>query len=173
MLASYLHWTCSEATQEVGGAIGLTGFDSTALGLVVEYDIRDNARNPTQGRQFDFNNLAYRESLGGDQSFDVYQSKRFKAIQGYLVPFSLPGVSLTDFKQKLYSAGVEIPSGYRLEYSGETKERAGAQARMMAYLLPLITLMIATVVMTFNSFPKGGIIALVACLSSGLAFLSL
>ncbi len=55
--------------------IGLTGFDSTALGLIVEYDTRDNARNPTKGRQFDFNNFAYRESLGGDQSFDVYQSK--------------------------------------------------------------------------------------------------
>ncbi|MCP4334936.1 MAG: BamA/TamA family outer membrane protein [Gammaproteobacteria bacterium] len=55
--------------------IGLTGFDSTGLGLVVEYDTRDNARNPTGGRQFEFSNFAYRESLGGDESFDVYQGK--------------------------------------------------------------------------------------------------
>jgi hypothetical protein len=55
--------------------ISLTGFDSTGLGLVAEYDTRDNARNPSKGRQFEFNNFAYRESLGGDESFDVYQSK--------------------------------------------------------------------------------------------------
>ena len=55
--------------------IGLTGFDSTGLGLVAEYDTRDNIRNPTEGRQFEAHNIAYRESLGGDESFDVYQLK--------------------------------------------------------------------------------------------------
>ena len=55
--------------------IGLTGFDSTGLGLVAEYDSRDNARNPSAGRQFELSNFAYRESYGGDESFDVYQSK--------------------------------------------------------------------------------------------------
>lgn len=55
--------------------IGLTGFDSTGIGLVAEYDTRDNLRNPTTGRLFGAHNIAYRESLGGDESFDVYSLK--------------------------------------------------------------------------------------------------
>ena len=55
--------------------ISLTGFDSAGLGLVAEYDTRDNLRNPKTGQIFEFNNIAYRESLGGDQSFDVYHAK--------------------------------------------------------------------------------------------------
>ena len=55
--------------------IGLTGFDSNGLGLVAEYDSRDNVRNPTSGSLFDLNNVAYREGLGGDEDFDVYNMK--------------------------------------------------------------------------------------------------
>lgn len=55
--------------------IGLTGFDSTGIGLVAEHDTRDNVRNPKKGHRFEFHNIAYRESLGGDVSFDVYNMK--------------------------------------------------------------------------------------------------
>lgn len=55
--------------------VGLTGFDSNGLGLVAEYDNRDNVRNPTSGSLFEVNNIAYRESLGGDIDFDVYSMK--------------------------------------------------------------------------------------------------
>lgn len=52
--------------------IGLTGFHSKGIGLVTEYDTRDNVRNAKKGNYFEFHNIAYRESLGGDVSFDVY-----------------------------------------------------------------------------------------------------
>ena len=53
--------------------IGLTGFDSNGVGLVGEFDSRDIARNPTNGNHFTVSNVAYRESFGGDESFDAYQ----------------------------------------------------------------------------------------------------
>ncbi len=53
--------------------IGLTGFKSNGLGLVAEFDSRDNLRNPTTGKHFVAHNVAYRESLGGEESFDSYQ----------------------------------------------------------------------------------------------------
>jgi outer membrane protein assembly factor BamA len=55
--------------------IGLTGFESTAIGVLVEFDDRDNTRNPKRGRRFTMQNLAYRESLGGKESFDVYRAE--------------------------------------------------------------------------------------------------
>ncbi len=56
------------------GLIGLTGFDSTGIGLVGERDTRDNIRNPHKGSRLIMHNIAYRESLGGDESFDVYRA---------------------------------------------------------------------------------------------------
>ncbi len=52
--------------------IGLVGFDSNGIGLAVEYDSRDNIRNPHRGQRLSLHNTAYRESLGGDESFDAY-----------------------------------------------------------------------------------------------------
>ena len=55
--------------------IGLTGFDSVGVGAVAEYDTRDRQRDPSSGNKFVANNIAYRESLGGDESFDVVSAE--------------------------------------------------------------------------------------------------
>jgi outer membrane protein assembly factor BamA len=55
--------------------IGLVGFDSNGIGAVLEYDSRDSLRNPTSGQQFIVHNVAYREALGGDESFDTLSSE--------------------------------------------------------------------------------------------------
>ncbi len=62
-----------EAFEESAHQVGLTGFDSNGAGLLVEYDVRDNVRNATRGQYLLVSNIAYREWLGGDESFDVYQ----------------------------------------------------------------------------------------------------
>jgi len=59
-------------TQKVLDLLGLTGFDSNGIGLVVQFDDRDNQNSPASGSFFSVHNIAYRESLGGDESFDVY-----------------------------------------------------------------------------------------------------
>ncbi len=55
--------------------IGLVGFDSNGVGAVIEYDSRDSLRNPRLGQHFIAHNIAYRESLGGDESFDALSSE--------------------------------------------------------------------------------------------------
>jgi hypothetical protein len=59
-------------SQEVLARIGLTGFNSNGLGLVIERDTRDNLNSPSDGSRFSINNVAYRESLGGNNSFDAF-----------------------------------------------------------------------------------------------------
>ena len=51
--------------------IGLTGFDATGVGVVLQHDTMDNQRDPTSGHLFALHNFAYRESLGGESNFDV------------------------------------------------------------------------------------------------------
>jgi hypothetical protein len=51
--------------------VGLSGFDATGLGLVLQHDTMDHQRDPKSGHLFTLHNFAYRESLGGQSSFDV------------------------------------------------------------------------------------------------------
>jgi outer membrane protein assembly factor BamA len=51
--------------------IGLTGFRSNGVGLYTAHDTRNNQYSPSSGHVFEAHNIAYRESLGGDASFDT------------------------------------------------------------------------------------------------------
>lgn len=51
--------------------LGVAPYKSGGLGLVAQYDSRDNENSPTQGWLLNVNNMAYRESLGGEDDFDV------------------------------------------------------------------------------------------------------
>lgn len=60
-------------SEEILDQVGITGFDSIGVGLVLNYDSRDNVNTPSSGIFADANNIAYRENLGGDVSFDAYR----------------------------------------------------------------------------------------------------
>ena len=54
--------------------LGVRGFSSVAVGAVVMHDSRDNIDMPARGWYVNMNNLAYREALGGSNSFDAYRA---------------------------------------------------------------------------------------------------
>jgi outer membrane protein assembly factor BamA len=53
--------------------LGVQPFKSAAVGLVVQNDTRDDENMPRQGWLLNVNNLAFRESFGGDNDYDVYR----------------------------------------------------------------------------------------------------
>lgn len=53
--------------------LGVVGFKSVGIGAVAMHDSRDNEDMPTRGWFLNFNNLAYREGLGGEATFDTYR----------------------------------------------------------------------------------------------------
>src|SRR6476661_10098686 len=53
--------------------LGVRGFKSAGLGASLMHDSRDNEDMPTAGWLLNVNNLAYREALGGAESFDAYR----------------------------------------------------------------------------------------------------
>jgi len=72
--ANYLISGSDALSGEIIETIGLTGFDSNGLGVLVQYDSRDNQYSPSAGQKFEAHNVAYREALGGDVSFDAYNA---------------------------------------------------------------------------------------------------
>jgi hypothetical protein len=54
--------------------VGVRPYKSGGVGLVAQYDSRDNENSPTRGWLLNLNNMAYRESLGGDNEFDIVRA---------------------------------------------------------------------------------------------------
>src|SRR4051812_6404025 len=54
--------------------VGVRPYKSGGAGLVAQYDSRDNENTPTKGWLLNLNNMAYRESLGGENDFDVIRA---------------------------------------------------------------------------------------------------
>ncbi len=71
-----------QKTQTLLTLLGLTGFSSNALGLVIERDTRNQQNSPRSGSWLNVSNSAFRESLGGDVSFDAY-SANFSHYWGF------------------------------------------------------------------------------------------
>lgn len=94
-------------SQELLARIGLTGFDSNGIGLVVQRDTRDNQNSPSTGSLFNINNIAYRESLGGDIDFDAYAAsfrKYFAHGNGHVLAARIDGRWTSDAPPAGYSS---------------------------------------------------------------------
>ncbi|WP_407333658.1 efflux RND transporter permease subunit [Enterovibrio sp. 27052020O] len=98
--------------------------------------------------------------------------ERINVIEGYLTAGVLPQTALNAFNQKLAEANIQLPPSYRIEFGGESAERNESVNQLMANLTIVITLLIAVVVVSFNSFRLSGIIFLVGIQAAGLGLLS-
>ncbi len=99
--------------------------------------------------------------------------ERSNTISGFITAGVVPATVLTKLQARLEAAGFALPPGYRYEFGGESGERDEAVGNLMASVGVLLVLMLATLVLSFNSFRLAGLIAVVAGLSGGLAMLSL
>lgn len=100
-------------------------------------------------------------------------AERANTVQAFLVPGVLPEEALKAVQAELDAQGFEIPSGYRLELGGDSDARSSTLNNLLASLGIIITLSIATIVLTFNSFRLSAVAFIVAGLSAGLSILSL
>ena len=111
--------------------IGLTGLRSNGLGLVAEFDDRDNVRNPTLGQHFTVHNVAYREDLGGEESFDSLHlslAKYFPFGDGNVLAADISGRWTKDAPQSGFSS-IDMRGYTRGNYLGEHSTQVQLDAR--------------------------------------------
>ncbi|MDJ0719422.1 MAG: efflux RND transporter permease subunit [Prochloraceae cyanobacterium] len=99
--------------------------------------------------------------------------QRVNKVQGFITAGVLSSNVLADFKQRLSDTNFQLPPGYSMDWGGESAERNDAVGNLLSTVGILIVLMVATLVLSFNSFRSAGIIFLVAIGSVGLALASL
>ena len=95
--------------------------------------------------------------------------QRMNAVQGFITAGVLPSTVLADFQHRLRESHFQLPPGYSMEWGGESAERNEAVGNLLSTVGILVVLMVATLVLSFNSFRSAGIIFLVAISSVGLA----
>jgi multidrug efflux pump subunit AcrB len=99
--------------------------------------------------------------------------QRINTVQGFLEAGALPATALAELEQRLTDQNFELPPGFRLEYGGEADARGSAIGNLLSTVGILMVLMVATLVLSFNSFGLAALIGGVAILAVGLAALAL
>ncbi|WP_170337053.1 efflux RND transporter permease subunit [Ruegeria arenilitoris] len=98
---------------------------------------------------------------------------RENTIQAFIVPGVLPEEALQDILEALDASGFVLPQGYSMSLGGDSDARSNTVGNLLASVGLIVTLSIATIVLTFNSF-RLTLVSLVVCvLSAGLSMLSL
>ncbi len=96
--------------------------------------------------------------------------QRVNTVEAYIENGILPQTVLNEAKVKLDA--LELPSGYQIQIGGESAKRDEAVGNLLSNVLFVLTLLLTTIVLSFNSFRLTGIILLSAVQSAGLGLLS-
>ncbi len=99
--------------------------------------------------------------------------RRTNEIKAYIESEVLPSTVIEQFNRRLAESDFVLPSGYSLEFGGETEQRSDAVNRLIANGVVLFALMLLTLVASFRSFRCAFIVACVGGLSVGLGPLAL
>ncbi|MGE6648283.1 efflux RND transporter permease subunit [Shewanella colwelliana] len=96
--------------------------------------------------------------------------QRVNTVEAYLTSGVLPQQVLNDAKARIDA--IKLPAGYQIEVGGESAKRNEAVGNLLSNIVLVVTLLLATVVLSFNSFRLTGIILLSALQSAGLGLLA-
>ncbi|MEO0637069.1 MAG: efflux RND transporter permease subunit [Pseudomonadota bacterium] len=111
--------------------------------------------------------------LPSDSTISRRNGERTNTVQGFTLRSVLPEEALAEVQAELKETGFELPPGYRLELGGDSDARSSTLGNLLASIGIIVTLMIATIVMTFNSFRLSAVALVVCVLSAGLSILAL
>lgn len=106
-------------------------------------------------------------------SIPHHNGQRVNTIGASLRSGSLADDVLMGLKQMMNEQNFTLPVGYRLEIGGEAEKRSDSIRDMATYVPVIFVLLIAVLVVSFDSWLLSGLILLVAVMSVGLGMLTL
>ncbi len=163
-----------EDTEELPVRVRLSNLERSTLNNITSLDLLPSSNAADDKRPtIPLSALGDIELVPELATISRRDGERVNTVQGFITAGVLPAKVQGDFKKRLADTGFQLPSGYSFDFGGEADERNTAVANMVSTVGVLGILMVATLVLTFNSFALAGLIALVALLSVGLGIGSL
>lgn len=99
--------------------------------------------------------------------------ERVNTVQAFVQYGVLPEEVLKNVQAAIAAADFQLPQGYRMQTGGDSDARDDTLNNLLAPLGLIVTLSIATIVLTFNSWRLAGVTLVVAVLCAGLSLLSI
>ncbi|WP_333832833.1 efflux RND transporter permease subunit [Rubrimonas sp.] len=99
--------------------------------------------------------------------------ERVNTVQGFLEHGVLPDEALSLLQERLATAPLSLPAGYRIEWGGDTDARDETIRNLMSTLGIVVVGMVASIVVTFNSWRLSAVAFVVCGLAMGLSLLAL
>ncbi|MCU0719547.1 MAG: efflux RND transporter permease subunit [Pirellula sp.] len=113
-------------------------------------------------------------SLAQDSSAITRINKqRCNEIQAFIPAGELPSTVLSRFKENLKQSNFALPEGYSMKYLGASGEQQQALGNLVVYGSVLATALVATLVLSLNSFRLAGLVFYLSLMSVGFSVLSL
>ncbi|MEH6637006.1 MAG: efflux RND transporter permease subunit [Halioglobus sp.] len=119
------------------------------------------------------NVLGKPELVPAQSPISRFNGERINTIQAFITRGTLPEEALKLLQQQLLTNPVAMPAGYYYRFGGDTDERARVVGKIMAPMGLILSALLATIVMTFNSWRLSAVALLVCICSLGLSLLSL
>ncbi|MBV7316403.1 efflux RND transporter permease subunit [Shewanella sp. NIFS-20-20] len=164
------------ATTGVLGGSVLETSESLPVRVRVEQQTRTDERalmdlnlNSAQGSNIPLSALASMDIKVSRGAIPRRDGHRINTVEAYITTGTLPAKVLTDIKHELDA--LVLPSGYHIEIGGESAKRNEAVGNLLSSIILVITALLATLVLSFNSFRLTLIILLSAVQSAGLGLL--
>jgi multidrug efflux pump subunit AcrB len=119
------------------------------------------------------NALGQPQLLPSQSPISRLNGERINTVQAHITRGVLPQEALKLLQDNLAQNPIPLPPGYSLSYGGDSDERASVVAKIMAPMGLILAALMATVLMTFNSWRLSAVALLVCVCSLGLSLLSL
>ena len=157
-----------EDTEELPVRVRLSNQTRGNLDAITSLDLLSSS-----GQQVPLASVASVTLQPATSSIARREGQRVNNILGFITAGALPDNVLTQFQKRLQDLSFTLPPGYRIEYGGEADARGDAVGNLLSTVGVLMILMVATLVLSFNSFALAGLLGVVAIAAVGLAALSL
>ena len=164
-----------EGTEELPVRVRL-GVDSRSdAGFVATFDVlAPGAASPSGSyRGVPLSALGEMRVVPAESAINRRNGERANTVQGYVRYGVLPEEALKKVRTALETEGFVVPPGYRLEVGGDADARGETMTNLLSSVGLIVTLTIATIVLTFNSFRLALVAGVVCVLSAGLSILAL
>ena len=166
-----------ESSEELPVRIRIDGQERSSLDALRRIDvIGPNAASRTVQGQYPGIPLTALGSVQlqpGESPIFRLDGERVNTVQGFVHRNVLPEEALKTILAKVSESGLQLPPGYRLEIGGDADARTEVLTNLLSVAGIIAVLMLATIVLTFNSYRFALVGGLVIILSIGLSGLVL
>ncbi len=163
-----------EGTEELPVRVRLGSADRADARFVESFDVL--APNPAASggyRGVPLSTLGEMRLVPAESAINRRNGERTNTVQGFVRYGVLPEEALKQVQVALAADDFSVPAGYRLEIGGDADARGETLTNLLSSVGLIVTLSIATIVLTFNSFRLALVAGIVCVLSAGLSILAL